>query len=123
MDKSKDRNRSDLDRALQGTWIVVAQHYCPATAGYEDSPDYSDGLASWSFKRGKAVYMDVAMCMRIDYTYRIEGDRLILHAVDTDAESPDEPEQYRVTITGKYAAFSEEENRDTPASLTELVKV
>lgn len=123
MDKTKDRNGFDLDRALQGTWVVVGQRCCHATEGYEQAPDYSDSLVWWRFRKGEAVFMDIAYGLRIDYTYRIEGDLLTLHAVDTDTDYPDEPELYRVTTNGKYATFSAAENGNTDAMRIELMKI
>ena len=123
MDKTKGCAASDLEKALQGTWVVVAQGYCHAAAGYEGAPDYSDCLVSWRFRKGVAVFMDIAYGLRIDYTYRIEGDLLTLHAVSTDADCTDEPELYRVTVTGKRAAFSAAEDGNTDAMRIELVRV
>lgn len=104
MDKNKGQSVSALDAELQGTWVVLrAYQYGRKRTGRDTL--YPSGDASWYFCKGKAVYTDLSLFMRMDYTYRIERDILTLFALDTDAECADEPEQYRVLMKGKYATF------------------
>ena len=118
MDKNKGSTVSALEKELQGTWVVLAEQYDGQT-----HCDFSDCNILWKFKRGKSVYIDFAMSLRIDYSYRIEGDLLTLYSDGDEADYTDEQEVYHIVIDGKYAAFRAVGCNDRYVIRTELMKI
>ena len=121
MDKWKGSTASALENELQGTWVVLVEQYDGQTA--DDLMDFSDCNILWKFKRGKSVYIDFAMSLRIDYSYRIEGDLLTLYSDGDEADCTDEQEVYHIVIDGKYAAFWAVGCNDRYVIRAELMKI